>query len=211
MPVTLDPAINLVDFDLVKSFIGWKSTTDTNDDLLRQGINAVNGLIHDYTGRQWIKDDAASTRRFVLEYDDVYERSLMIEDLTTLAAPATVAIKLRDGTLLETCDLTMIEGKTHAPRGRAGFPIIELEFIKGFAGSARLATGWAVDVTGIWGWDAVPAEVVNFAMQEIARWSTRDLSKFSATFRLDQQRIEIPRVLSDTTRAGLKLFRHVPV
>jgi hypothetical protein len=197
----------LCDFELTKQLVGWKSTSEANDDQLRSLINDVSDLIHEYTGRQFVVDEEPATLRYLLETDDVEERSLMIDDLS---APAeTIEIRLRDGTLLETVDLALVEQLTHSRR--RGRPIVELGFVPGFSGSALLARGNAVDVTGTWGWPEIPETVTRFAMNTVAAWATRDLSKFSASFRLDSQRVEIPRVLPDTVKAGLKLFRRTPV
>jgi hypothetical protein len=201
-PLEIDQTINLVDFDRVKALIGWKSTSTINDDLLIEAINAVNELIHDYTQRQFVKDAAPETRRFLLQPDDVDERSLMIDDLAELDS---VELKLRDGTLVETCDLNLVDAKTHSRRPNQ--PVVELEFIPGFATSARIARHQAVDVTATWGWPQIPTRATYWAMQTIAAWSTKDLSKFSASYRLDAQRIEIPRLLPDAAKAGLKMLR----
>jgi hypothetical protein len=200
--LTIDASINLVDFDEVKDLIGWKPSSTINDDLLIRTINAVNELVHDYTQRQFVKEAAPAMRHYLLDHDDVDERSVMIDDLSELDA---IALKLRDGTLIEDVDLSMVEPKTLT--WRPGWPFVELEFIPGFATSTRLRAGSKLEVTGTWGWDAVPADVRYWAMQTIAAWSTKDLSKFSASYRLDAQRIEVPRLLPDTVKAGLSLFR----
>jgi hypothetical protein len=200
-----DPAVLLVDFDQVKLFVGWKTTDTANDALLAQAINSVCSLIADYTDRQLVKEASATTRRFILDQDDVDERSVMIDDLS--ATPTQIQIKLRDGTLVETCDPTLVEEvKSH--RWRAGWPIEELLFNGGFATSAQLRAGYAVDITGVWGWPAIPDEAVYWTLQTIADWSTKDISRFARTFRLDTGRVEIPRVLPDTAKAGLDFLRH---
>lgn len=205
--LTIDESINLVDFDDVKDMIGWKPTSSINDDLLIRTINAVNELVADWTQRQFVKEDAAAMRHYVIDRDDLDENSVMIDDLT--AAPTAIAMKLRDGTLLADVDLDFVEAKTLTWRN--GWPVVELEFIPGFAGGTILVPGAKLEVTGVWGWPKVPQDVTYFAMQTIAAWSTKDLSKFSASYRLDAQRIEIPRLLPDTVKAGLKLFRRTPM
>lgn len=220
MPVELDTSVLLVDFDLTKQFVGWKQAAGENDDLLKLAINSVCSLIADYTDRQFVKEATPATRRFVLERDDVDEGSVMIDDLATLSG---INVVLRDGTLVQTVDLSTVD-EVKARTWRSSAPIEELQFngqwVPGFDDFYRggLAfeqpgrrPGYAIDVTGVWGWPAIPDQAVYWAMQTIAAWSTKDISRFAASFRLDTGRVEIPRVLPDAAKAGLQLFRRVPV
>ena len=210
-----------VDFDATKLFIGWKTTDTANDALLAEAINAVCGLICDWTDRQLVKEDAPATRRFPLEREDIEEGSVMIDDLAELTG---VNVVLRDGTLVQTVDLDTVD-EVKARTWRAGSPIEELQFngawVPGatgalfhsgfFSDTPDVRPGYAIDVTGTWGWPAVPDKAIYWAWQTIAAWSAKDISRFAATFRLDTGRVEVPKVLPDTAKAGLQSLRRISV
>lgn len=52
-----------------------------------------------------------------------------------------------------------------------------------------------VEVTGKWGFAAVPADVKQAAIVTVAIWLKRDVSAFTTTFNIDEARIERPEAL----------------
>jgi hypothetical protein len=206
MPVDLDPAVALCGLAETKQLLGVGATQTVDDDLITTMINTAGDLIHEYTKRQWIKGAAGEERIYRLDVDDVDERSLMVDDLAILTG---VVLKRRDGTLLQTLTLADVDALTHT--WRAGWPIIELGFPWDVTTPAQLHRDVRIHVTGTWGWAAVPATVHGMAMQTAANWSKREISKLSASIKVEVGRYEIPRVLPDTVKAALALFRHPSV
>jgi hypothetical protein len=64
-----------------------------------------------------------------------------------------------------------------------------------------------VSVTAQWGYPSVPADVVHAAVTTTAVWLRREVSAFSTTFRLDEDRVERPESLPSHVRAALAPYR----
>lgn len=64
-----------------------------------------------------------------------------------------------------------------------------------------------VEVTGAWGFAAVPDDVKHAAVVTTAIWLRRDVAAFSSTFNLDEDRVERPETLPSSVRAMLAPYR----
>lgn len=61
----------------------------------------------------------------------------------------------------------------------------------------------AIKVTGTWGYAAVPAEIEYLARRTVAIWVKGDLSHFSETYSMSEDRIARPEKLPSAVRAAL--------
>ena len=77
----------------------------------------------------------------------------------------------------------------------------------------RFARGWCaynqreVTITGNWGFSAVPEDVKHACVVTVGIWMRRDVQAFSATFNVDEGRLERPEALPSAVRATLGHYR----
>lgn len=64
-----------------------------------------------------------------------------------------------------------------------------------------------VSVTGTWGFPSVPAEVEHACIVTVSIWLRRDVSAFSASMNLDEQRVERPHALPSAAKATLDGYK----
>ncbi len=63
-----------------------------------------------------------------------------------------------------------------------------------------------VTVTGDWGFETVPWDVAHWTIVTVATWLRRDVSAFSTTLRLDEDRLERPDALPSAVMRGLARY-----
>lgn len=81
--------------------------------------------------------------------------------------------------------------------------------------SETLALSWPthawrtrrVRVTGAWGFATVPVDVAQACMVTVATWLRRDVQAFSATFNIDENRVERPEALPAQAVRMLEPYR----
>ena len=66
-----------------------------------------------------------------------------------------------------------------------------------------------VEVTGTWGFSAVPDDVAHQCIVTVADWLRLNVQAFSRTFSLDEQRLDIPEDLPSSVRAGLGRWKRL--
>jgi hypothetical protein len=164
---------------------------DTKDGLYARLINAASQAIHREAGREFKPVGAQpSTRTFDLpdlwqtrqRYG--YSYDVEIDDLADLD---TVAFADWYGNTV-----TYAGTVTALPRNREDWePITCLRFTGGY----YIPAEGTVAVTGTWGFPKVPEDIRQACVVTVATWDARDVSKFSATFSLDENRVELPHVL----------------
>lgn len=64
-----------------------------------------------------------------------------------------------------------------------------------------------VQVTGAWGFAAVPEDVEMWCRITVAIWLRRDVQAFSTTFSIEEDRLERPEALPSAVRSGLRHYR----
>lgn len=72
--------------------------------------------------------------------------------------------------------------------------------------------GWALlDITGTWGFAAVPDDVVQACALTVVIWMRRDVTVFASSFNLDEAHLERPEALPAAVRAMLTHYRRPAV
>lgn len=66
---------------------------------------------------------------------------------------------------------------------------------------------YEASVTGTWGWPQIPADVEHWCIVTVGIWLRRDVSAFSASLRLEEDRMERPDALPSAARLGLRHYR----
>lgn len=182
----------------VRDFLQKPSIDVSQDAVIGALITAVSKTITSYCEREFAPVVAATARTFELQlFSWPAFLSFAPYDLQTL----TSVVMDPD---LEAATLSTDEYRL--------FPVPQKD---GVYTSIRLApltfptigrVSWAtrqVKVTGDWGFPSVPADVKQAAVMTTAIWLRRDVSAFSSTFNLNEDRIERPEALPSAVRALL--------
>jgi hypothetical protein len=146
----------LVDLDTFRAYINASRVDITDAALIQAALDAAEGWITTYCGRQFVVAGTATTRTYPVTYGDVLE----VDDFTS-ATSVTV-----DGSTLTASTYQLEPLNTLGTYG-AQQPYWQI----------RRYTGWypgslpgkaTVAVTATWGWVAIPAQVVE-ACKIVAR------------------------------------------
>ena len=146
---------------------------DTGEDLeIVRVINDISERLHDEADREFTPKDSNPTRSFDVEYCG---RSVYVGDLASLTT-ASPAVIVQDwvGTTLSTFDATDVT--TYPLNRQAWEPIRKLELtpLKG----TWLRPGLRVQVTGSWGFPAIPGNLRQAALDAIAAVLDRDVEHY---------------------------------
>lgn len=164
----------LVGLGETKDWLSRKNI-DTGDDLkIVQRINAASERIIDVAGREFKPNTAGLTARSfdVSPYDN--GGAFHIGDLATLTSATASFTDLHTGTLVQTLDLTA--DVVAMPRNRKPWePIVAFKFLTSATG---YQAGNVLNVTGTWGFPAVPEDVKHACMDTVAFWLDRDVEHF---------------------------------
>lgn len=162
----------LVSLPETKDWLNQQNIETTEDLEIVRVINDISQRLHDEAEREFVAKDSGATRTFDV---DVYGYCVQVGDLATLttASPA-VTIMDRQGNTIKTLDAADV---TAYPLNRQSWePIRKLEFssIK----SPYLWPGWRVQVTGTWGFPAIPGNLRQAALDAIAYVLDRDVEHY---------------------------------
>lgn len=130
----------------------------TDEDVLEDYIESAEAAIDGETGRRF--DSVTETRRFDIANPGEY---LSIGDLVSVTA-----VGVADGTGADLTTLTAGDYFLGPSNRQAGWPyrVIQLSDV----GSYSFAYGFrTVEITGTWGWAAVPADIKQLVASMVAR------------------------------------------
>lgn len=65
----------------------------------------------------------------------------------------------------------------------------------------------ALEITGTWGFPAIPDDIIQAAVATVVTWTRRDVSAFTSTYNLDEARVERPEGLPSAVRALVGEYR----
>jgi hypothetical protein len=140
--------------DVIRLVPGYSDDPNT-DGVLEALIEAESRSAHQLAGREFVTIAAATTRQYDITAQHTRSRIIPVGDMTTVT---TVTIEDAQGTTLETVTAA---NRVSLPRVREEWePITELYFPKAAETPASLADGYVLEVTGVWGFPAIPPDVV---------------------------------------------------
>jgi hypothetical protein len=174
-------ARDLTTLAAAKKMIGGEANTTTTYDTIISGlVTQASEMLHREARREFVGPSAVVTRKFSLDHETVLERELFVGDLRTWADVASVKFYDRAaGTLLETCDLTLIVA---LPEVKDDWkPLSSLYFVPGAATSALLVRGARVEVEAKWGFPSIPDDVAFLACKQVKTWFELDYTSAAAT------------------------------
>lgn len=191
--------IDLTTLDAVRLVLQKKPGEIAQDDVLQAFITRASGLIMRETEREFRPLTDAEGRVFS------YRGGRMI-DLAPYDLRAATSVVMR----LNGTDQTLSADDDYdlrpLPAADGVYRWIQLRRSRIFDRMAERREG-TVTVTGDWGFPAVPPEVEHFCVMTVVIWARRDVQAFSATYNLDEGRLERPEALPAAVRAGLRRWR----
>lgn len=202
MPESTSP-IDLCTVADVKAFLNLDAddpNASVNDDVIQRLVTAASEMIQREAQREFKTLDGATARSryFTATVADQAAQRIRTDDLTSLTS-ATV----RDayGTTIYNPLSSPVLLPRNAPRFGEPYTAI------GFPSASPVEAGYELEVLGVWGFPAVPRGIRQDAIVTAATWFARDVEKFSATFALSENRIEIPRTLPSQVQDHVNSYR----
>jgi hypothetical protein len=155
------PAETLASIDVVK--LRMETDVTTSDDVLQRILVGASMAVQLYIGRRIRPLDATASDRYFEATDawDPGRRELWVWDLST--TPTEVEILDSDGSTLST--LTVATDLLLYPRNRR--PWEPVERIRLRPSATAPVPGNEVRVRGIWGWPAVPEDIVDAVVDTV--------------------------------------------
>lgn len=189
----------------VKEYVGIDEADDDYDNLLVRLVNAASEAIYRVTEREFVVDGSNPLTRTFDVFGSYADGFLYVGDLN--GAPTSVVIKDDDDATVQT--LTVNTDVVLYPRVRATWqPVSRLRFRNL---DQKLRSMDYIEVTGNYGFPSIPEDIRQAAVVTAALWFARDVQKFSETFSLQEDRVELPRVLPaqvfDTARQYQAVIR----
>jgi len=188
-----------------------KPSGDTDQDaLISDLITGASRAIHQWTGRQFIADAAPTTRTVPI---GGYFRARLVPtgDLTT--TPTSVLVIAEDGTTTATLTVATDTQPLYADSPFTITPMFGWQPVTGLRLRDSAGTIRATDqlqVTGTFGFPAVPEDVVRACITTVALWMRRDVQAFSTTYSVDEGRLERPEALPSQVMRMLGPYRLRP-
>lgn len=188
-----------------------KPVGDTDQDaLITNLITAASRAIHQWTGRQFIADTVPSTRTVPI---GGYFRARLVPtgDLTT--TPTSVLVIAEDGTTTATLTVATDTQPLYADSPFTITPMFGWQPVTGLRLRDSAGTIRATDqlqVTGTYGFPAVPEDVQRACITTVALWMRRDVQAFSTTYSVDEGRLERPEALPSQVMRMLGPYRLRP-
>lgn len=185
-----------------------KPSGDTDQDaLITDLITAASRAIHQWTGRQFIADTVPSTRTVPV---GGYWRARLVPVGDLTATPTSVLVLGEDGSTTATLVVGTDTQPLYADAPFSLTPTFGWQPVTGLrlrdsAGVLRPTD--QLQVTGTFGFPAVPEDVVRACVTTVALWMRRDVQAFSTTYSVDEGRLERPEALPSQVMRMLGLYR----
>lgn len=199
-----DPGPDLEPFALIsleeaRGFLQKREREDKQDEEIIRLINAASEEIIDWTKREFAPSGTElETRAF--DYDGGRHIDLYPFDVREVTGVVVGA------DLDQPLELAPSDWRPRPLSSRHG--VHQLLRLKDSArAKARRLGECEVEVTGTWGFAAVPENVQHWCKVTVATWLRKDVSAFSTTLRLEQDRLERPDALPTAVVRGLQKYR----
>ena len=193
--------------DQVRSSVQKPSGDTAQDAIIDALISRASLAIMRYTEREFISSTPGTSGSPVAR---VFELELQRQGFLDLAPfdaqSGTITLVQLDSDLDTPRTLTSAEWRPW-PIPAADGVTSALRLIPVTLGGYHRFNVRQVKVTAQWGFPTVPIDVVHAAVTTTALWLRREVSAFSTTFRLDEERIERPESLPSHVRAALNPYR----
>lgn len=195
-PATAPPLY--VDLDTFRGSVDRPDTDTSRDGYLRSCLSAASRGIDDYCGRTFWRDRAATARTYRtagrVDDSDADGQLLIVDDI---AATTGLIVEVGTGSSWTVLDATEYETSPDNAIARRR-PVTGIRRI---SAGAWTSTGWSsyrrVRVTAVWGWPAIPAQVVQATQMQAARLYKRRSSPEGVTGNAEWGVIRLSRMDPD--------------
>ena len=188
----------------VREFLQKNPTEIEQDLILERLIERASKLMMGYCKREFAPATATSEER-----EFVYTGGEVL-DLAPYDLRSVTSIEIDT----DTSDPIVIDSADYFLRPK---PAVDSVYQQvrlpgyGVTDSPGKVTEREVTIDGDWGFASVPDDVVHWCILTVAIWARRDVSAFSTTFSIDEDRLERPESLPSAVRAGLSHWRRVGI
>ena len=196
----------LISLEEGRAFLQKEDAEVEQDGILVDLINGASSQIITHTGREFApKGTASITREFV--YSGGRHVDLFPYDVREVTAVVLGA------ELPESEQLNLADGEWSLRPKPAEYGVYyKLKLPARLPSHLVCRDEFEVAVTGIWGFAVIPELVKQWCKVTVAIWLRKDVSAFSRTMRLDEDRYEVPDGLPSSVVRGLEDFtRTMPV
>lgn len=160
-------------------------------------ITAATAAIERYCSREFVVSGTNPQTR-VFDVDGCADtREVPVGDMAS--APTAVTVLDADGDTVDTVDVTTELVALPLVR-KAWEPITHLRLRPD---APALADGYQLQVTGSWGWPAIPDDVAHAAKVTVATWMRRGVMAFSTSYAPEDPGVVTPDSLPASVRAML--------
>lgn len=188
----------LCTLDDLKLYLGQPDEV-VDDDLLIRLINAASDAIYTLTGREF-KTIGTNPQTRTFDASEIYANGfLYVGDYTDVTN--IVVYNSSDDVVATDPDYIKL------PRNR--MPWEPYQAIR-FKTQTVSSTDY-IDITGSWGFPSVPEEIRQACVVTAFIWYERDIAKFSGTFSISEDRVELPRAVPAQVSDSLSRYQRLPV
>jgi hypothetical protein len=191
----------------VRAFLQKPASDTAQDAIIASLISRASLTIMRYTEREFVSATPGTSGSPVAR---TFEVELLRDGFLNLApydAQAGTITKVEIDAELDTPrTLTSSEYRPWPIPARDGV-VTALRIIPVALGGFHRFRHRLVRVTAQWGWPTVPADIEHAAIVTTAIWLKREVSAFSTTFKLDEDRVERPEILPSSVRALLAHYK----
>lgn len=184
----------------VRAFLQKQASDTAQDAIISSLITRASAAVMRYTERQFAPTETAATKTFEIDFNRDGFLDLAPYDLRSLTS-----------ILIDT------DTGTSATLGSEEYRLWPRPNPDGVFTAIRLVPttrgGWSrfrhvqVQVTGDWGFSAVPDDVKHWTIVVVETWLRRDVAAFSTTYDANEDRVERPEMLPLAAARGLAYWK----
>lgn len=185
----------------VRSFLQKQSTDTGQDAIISSLITRASLAIMRYCDREFAPATTAATRKFE------WHPNATFVDLAPYDVRSVTTVRL-DSDQTTPTTLTTDEYRLWPRPNRDGtYQALRIRPWTIVSPSWQFPDVREVEVTGDWGFAAIPEDVKHTALVTVATWLRRDVAAFSQTFNLSEDRVERPEFLPSAIARQLDHYK----
>ncbi len=194
---------DLTTMGAVRVFLGKKTWEKGQDDVVSDLITRASALITKYTGREFTP--VTATRTFQVRNPSFFQlpwdlQSASLIRLSPESATPTTLTNLSDYSL--------------GPLGSYEGVFNTVQLYNANLGNSNTAYrfGYAqVEITGVWGFPSVPADIEHACIVTVATWLRRDVAAFGHVLNIDEGLVERPKLFPSAVLSILDLYKRFAI
>jgi len=191
---------DLVSLSQAREFLQKQSVDTSQDSVLQNVVSRASVAIMRYTEREFAPNSTSATRTFEAEIVGQTWVSLAPYDVQSVSS-------VQIDTDVSAITLGSAEYRLWPqPAADGVYSAIRLMPLS----MAVTAIPWRhrqIQITGVWGFPAVPVDVQHWTLVTVTEWMRKDVAAFSTTYSLAEDKVDRPEMIPSAARAGLDLWK----